>query len=100
MKNLFKINENNIFIDSVWFSSSFHVKGENTELNIKLINNGLNNIENIEVLIKLKNFKRKVYVNIPKKSNKTISINYIEKEETRITYVYVSFRNFTLPIMS
>jgi hypothetical protein len=74
-------NENNIFIDSVWFSSSFHVKGENTELNIKLINNGLNNIENIEVLIKLKNFKRKVYVNIPKKSNKTISINYIEKEE-------------------
>jgi len=74
-------NENNIFIDSVWFSSSFHVKEQNTELNIQLINKGFNNIENIEVLIKLKNFKRKVYVNIPKRSNKTISINYIEKEE-------------------
>ena len=74
-------NENNIFIDSVWFSSPFHIQGKNTELNIQLINKGFNNIENIEVSIKLKKFKRKIYVNLSKRSHQTISINYIEKED-------------------
>jgi len=74
-------NSNNIYIDSIWFTKPFHLSQENQELNIKIKNSINEDLKNIELSIKLKKLNRKLYINLPKKKSKIISLKYVETEK-------------------
>ena len=72
-------NNANVYIDSLWFSSPIHKIGVNKELNIRVRNNGQDNISNSEVLINIDRFKRTIFVDIPANSEIITQISYQDK---------------------
>ena len=71
-------DNNNIYIDSSWFSTPLHVKGKNSELNIRIQNTNAQDLKNIELTIELKNVKRKLFIDLPSSKQKIVSFKYVE----------------------
>ena len=72
-------NNANIYIDSLWFSSPIHKVNTKNELNIRLVNAGANDMVNTEVLISIDQFKKTIFVDIPKNQSVTTKVGYMDK---------------------
>ncbi|MCO4813268.1 MAG: BatA domain-containing protein [Flavobacteriales bacterium] len=70
---------NNVYIDSLWFSSPIHKIGVNKELNIRIKNSGQKDISNSEILINIDRFNRTIFVDIPANSEIISQISYQDK---------------------
>ena len=68
----------NISIDSVWFSSPIRKIGENNELNIRIRNYGNEAITNVEMHLEIGKIKRDVFVDIDANSSKETMVNFTE----------------------
>lgn len=64
----------NLFVDSVWFSSPIHKKGEPNELFIRVQNKSENDLVNVELEIQTGNQKRSVFLDLP--ANKSTTSNF------------------------
>ena len=68
----------NITIDSVWFSSPVRKLGENSELNIRLVNHGDVVLNNIDVSCSVNSIKRDFVIDLPANKKTTTTINFTD----------------------
>lgn len=68
----------NITIDSVWFSSPVRKLGENTELNIRLVNHGDLVLNNIDVSCSINSIKRDFVIDLPANKKTTTTVNFTD----------------------
>ncbi len=71
----------NIYIDSLWFSAPIHRPGQNNTLNIKVQNNNPEDIENLELTIRIEDYNKTIFVNAPAKKAVTTSVSYNHKNK-------------------
>ena len=69
----------NIYIDSLWFSSPVHKVNAQNELNINISNKGTDDLENVEVLVKIADYKKTLFVSLPANETTTTRISYSDK---------------------
>lgn len=69
----------NIYVDSVWFSSPIHRIGENNELNVRVVNAGDEDLTNVELHCEISGVKRDVFLDIPAKNKIETIVNYTER---------------------
>ena len=69
----------NIYIDSIWFSSPIHKLNKQNELNINITNKGGADLENVEVLVNIAEFKKTLFVSLPANQTTTSRITYSDK---------------------
>jgi hypothetical protein len=74
----------NLYIDSVWFSSPVRKKGQVSELNFKVVNEGEIDLTNVEAQIAVGDLKKNIFLDIPAKSFIDSRISYTEKKEGNI----------------
>ena len=72
-------NENNLFIDSVWFTSPIHKTNTNNELNIRVGNNSSTTVENSEVQIQIGEYKKTIFVELPANQKTITSVSFADK---------------------
>ena len=72
-------DKDNLLVDSVWFTSPNHTINSRAELNFRIRNNSEQDIENAELNIRIEDFEKTVFVNIPKNGSKSSSITYTDK---------------------
>src|SRR5690606_4171366 len=72
-------NENNLFIDSVWFTSPIHKINTNNELNIRVGNNNSTTVENSEVQIQIGDYKKTIFVELPANQKTITSVSFADK---------------------
>jgi hypothetical protein len=70
----------NISIDSVWFSSPVRKLGENTELNIRIVNNGDVILNNIDVSCSINTIRRDFVIDLPANKKTTTTVNFTDNE--------------------
>jgi hypothetical protein len=70
----------NIAIDSVWFTSPVRKLGENTELNIRLVNHGDVILNNIDVSCSINSIKRDFVIDLPANKKTTTTVNFTDNE--------------------
>jgi hypothetical protein len=68
----------NITIDSVWFSSPVRKLGENSELNIRLVNHGDVVINTMDVSCSINSIKRDFVIDLPPNKKTTTTINFTD----------------------
>jgi hypothetical protein len=68
----------NLTIDSVWFTSPVQKLGENSELNIRLVNNGTVILNNVDVSCTINNIKRDFVIDLPANKKTTTTINFTD----------------------
>jgi hypothetical protein len=68
----------NISIDSVWFSSPVRKIGDNNELNIRIRNFGNESVTNAEMHVEIGKIKRDVFIDVDANSSKETVVNYTE----------------------
>lgn len=71
--------KDNLFIDSVWFSTPIRRVGNRNELNIRVVNNSEDVLQNIEVSVNVGSFRKTFFVDIPANQKKSTSITYMDK---------------------
>ncbi len=71
--------DNNILIDSIWFSSPIHKVNTKNELNIRIQNNSPLNLTNTEVIIAVDSYKKTIFVDIPENQSIVTKIGYMDK---------------------
>ncbi len=71
--------DNNILIDSIWFSSPIHKVNTKNELNIRIQNNSPLNLTNTEVIIAIDSYKKTIFVDIPENQSIVTKIGYMDK---------------------
>ncbi len=72
----------NVYIDSVWFSSPGHFIGKKEVLNVKISNYSDNDINNLQVNLFINDsLKAMVNVNIVANENKICNINFIQNKK-------------------
>lgn len=69
----------NIYIDSVWFSMPTHRPGQNNTLNIKIQNDSKNDIENLEVTVRVEDYNKTIFVNAAAGKSTVTSVSYSHK---------------------
>ncbi len=76
-------NQQNIFIDSVWFTSPIHKVNTKNELNIRIQNKGFNPNQsgklNVELIIHVGDFNKSFFVDLPFNQEKITQIGYMDK---------------------
>ncbi|MGM0479156.1 MAG: vWA domain-containing protein [Bacteroidota bacterium] len=72
-------NQNNLFIDSVWFDSPFQRLNENTTLNVRVNNGSDAAVTNAEVNLTVGSTKRQALVDVPANGHTNSSINFTTK---------------------
>lgn len=68
----------NLIIDSVWFSSPIKKTGDNTEIKIRVKNEGEKKAEDITVTLQVNNIKRTSTISIASNKSEIITFNYRE----------------------
>ncbi len=68
----------NIYIDSIWFSSPIRKVGQNNELNIRIANSGDAEALNLQLRAEINGIRRDAFVDIPGLGKQTTQINYSE----------------------
>jgi len=72
---------NNMFVDSVWFTSVIRKEFGQNEINIRIYNGTDSDQTNIEVSINIDQTRKTIFLDIPKKSAKTTSFTYTNKSK-------------------
>lgn len=72
--------KNNIYIDSVWFTSPIHKALSNCEINVRIKNDTQNDIENLELNAQIGSVKRTIFVNVLANGNATTKFTYRDGE--------------------
>ncbi len=72
--------EENIFIDTVYFSSPLHQINQTSELNVRVTNLSDVNLVNQALNFKCNSINRDIYLDIPANQSITTSIKYTEKD--------------------
>ena len=72
-------NEANIYIDSIWFSSPIHKVNSKNELNIRIVNKGVEDMINTEVLVNIDKYKKTIFVDVPKNQSIITKLGYMDK---------------------
>jgi len=76
-------NQQNIYIDSVWFTSPIHKKNTKNELNIRIQNKGFSPNQsgtiNVELIIDIAEFHKSIFVDLPYNQEKITQIGYMDK---------------------
>jgi hypothetical protein len=86
--------KNNISIDSIWFNSPNFKIRINNELHIQLTNHGDEMVQNLELECSVNQTKRTVFVNIPKQSKKSVTLNYSDLGVgEKIGHVHINDKN-------
>ena len=67
----------NLIVDSVWFSSDKKT-GDNTEIKVRVKNEGEKKAEDITITLTVNNIKRTATLTIPPNKSETITFNYRE----------------------
>lgn len=70
------LENNNISIDSVWFSSPNRVKNKSNELNLKLNNHSNKAIENCNININLDGYRNSISTAIDANESATVTVNF------------------------
>jgi len=68
----------NCYVDSVWFSSPIQRTGQNNELNIRVVNDGEEDLTNVEVHVDIEGINRDVFMDLPANKKSTTTVNYTE----------------------
>lgn len=71
----------NIHIDSAWFSAPIRKVGEKNEINIRIVNTGNEALQNIEVSVNIDRYKKSFYVDLPANGKKSTSLTYTDKSK-------------------
>lgn len=74
-------SNSNIYIDSLWFSAPIHRPGQNNTLNIEVQNNNSEDIENLELTVRIEDYNKTIFVNAPAKKSITTSVSYNHKKK-------------------
>ncbi|MDX2362860.1 MAG: hypothetical protein QNK23_18765 [Crocinitomicaceae bacterium] len=72
-------NRDNLYIDSIWYSSPVHKLNAQNELNIRIANMGDTDLENVEVVVAIGEFKKNIFVNLPAKQTTNTQLSYMDK---------------------
>lgn len=72
-------SNDNIFIDSIWFTAPIHKLGAKNELNIQLKNPTETDLKNVELKITIGEYRNTIFVDLPKKEATTTQIGYTDK---------------------
>ncbi|MBB77788.1 MAG: hypothetical protein CL844_02165 [Crocinitomicaceae bacterium] len=72
-------NFENIFIDSIWFSSPIKKLGKKNELNIKINNPSKKDLKNVELNIEIENYQNTIFIDLPKNEKTTTIIGYTDE---------------------
>lgn len=70
--------QENLSVDSVWFSSPVRKIGENNELNIRIRNHGQVGVSNAEIHVEIGKVKRDVFLDLEANSSAETVVNYTE----------------------
>jgi len=70
----------NLYIDTLWFSNPVRKPGQLSELNFRVVNEGPEDLTNVEVSIKIGELVKDVFVDIPSKTHTESRISYTEKK--------------------
>ena len=70
--------KSNLIVDSVWFSSPIKKTGDNTEIKIRVKNEGAKKAEDITVAMQVNNIKRTSTLSIASNKSEIITFNYRE----------------------
>ena len=68
----------NLIVDSVWFPSPIKKIGENTEIKIRIKNEGKKKAKDITITLTVNNIKRTATLSIPSNKSEIITFNYRE----------------------
>ncbi len=69
----------NLYIDSVWFSSPIRRIHQKNELMIRVLNTSEEALQNVEITVTIDKFQKTFFVDIPPKQAKETSITYSDK---------------------
>lgn len=69
----------NIFIDSIWFTSPIKKIGKKNELNIKINNLSQKDLKNVELNIEIEKYKNNIFIDLPKNEEITTRIGYTDE---------------------
>ena len=72
-------NTENIFIDSIWFTSPIKKMGRKNELNIKINNPSQKDLKNIELNIEIEKYKNTMFIDLPKNEKTTAITGYTDE---------------------
>ncbi len=76
-------NQQNIYIDSVWFTSPIHKINSKNELNIRIQNKGFEANQsgtiNVEIIIDVADFHKSIFVDLPYNQEKITQVGYMDK---------------------
>ncbi len=70
----------NLFIDTLWFTNPIRKPGQLSELNFRVVNDGPEDLTNVEVSVKIGELVKDVFVDIPSKTHTESRISYTEKK--------------------
>ena len=72
--------QQNLYIDSVWFEEPFQRVNVNNTLHIRVQNNGDNKITNAEINLEVNNKKRQTLADLEANSSTDVELNYTDKD--------------------
>lgn len=71
-------NKENIYIDSVWFSSPLRKVNRNNELNVRVVNVGKEDLKNIDLKLKVDDYERNMLMDIEAEASVVKTFNYTD----------------------
>ncbi|MEJ6777242.1 MAG: BatA domain-containing protein [Crocinitomicaceae bacterium] len=72
-------SSDNIFIDSIWFTTPIHKLGAKKELNIQINNPSDSDLKNVELSIDIEEYKNTILIDLPKNESTATQIGYTDK---------------------
>lgn len=72
-------SNDNIYIDSIWFTSPIHNLSSKNELNIQLNNPSSSDLKNVELTIQIDSYKNTILVDLPKNEITLTQVGYTDK---------------------
>ena len=72
-------NKDNLYIDSVWFTSPVHKINTTNELNMRIGNFSNSLIENAEVQIEIGDYKKTIFVEVPANQKQVSTVSFADK---------------------
>lgn len=74
-------NNNNLLIDSLWFTSPLRKANSNNELNVRVRNTGDDDYNNIQINLTVNELSRNLLIDVKANSTATTVINYTDRSE-------------------
>lgn len=78
------VNEGNLYIDSIWFATPVQKKEAKQTLYARLINEGDEAVNTVDVTIRIGRINRDVFADIPANGSDTVELSYFNNQTGRI----------------